>query len=125
MTCHRCLRRASAVRLSYSQAPRYLTRGLTSSPPSASSPAPDGDSPTFVTPIPLSRPKPQTPLPVSIRPTGSFLKGLNYLKGRDDPIALPEEEYPEWLWHCLDVKAKDDGDDGEAAGDEFCGHLLS
>jgi len=33
-------------------------------------------------------------------------------------VALPEEEYPEWLWRCLDVKNKDDGEDG-AVGDEF------
>jgi hypothetical protein len=51
------------------------------------------------------------------------LKGLNYIKGRDDPIALPEEEYPEWLWRCLDVKVKE----GEAEGDEgdaFCKLLV-
>lgn len=48
------------------------------------------------------------------------MKGLNYFKGRDDPVALPEEEYPEWLWRCLDVKAKE-GEGGDAGlGDEFC-----
>lgn len=41
------------------------------------------------------------------------------MKGRDDPVALPEEEYPEWLWKCLDATKKggDDGDD--VMGDEF------
>jgi large subunit ribosomal protein L54 len=44
---------------------------------------------------------------------------LNYLKNRDDPVALEDEEYPEWLWHCLDVKKKS-GDEEGAVGDLFC-----
>jgi large subunit ribosomal protein L54 len=47
------------------------------------------------------------------------LKGLNYFKGRDDPVALKEDEYPEWLWRCLDAK-KVEGEDDASAGDEFC-----
>lgn len=47
------------------------------------------------------------------------MKGINYMKGKDDPVALKEEEYPEWLWRCLDVKKVDDGEGG-AEGDEFC-----
>jgi large subunit ribosomal protein L54 len=47
------------------------------------------------------------------------MKGINYMKGRDDPVALPEEDYPEWLWRCLDAK-KTDGDEDGALGDEFC-----
>ncbi|KAL3417513.1 54S ribosomal protein L37, mitochondrial [Phlyctema vagabunda] len=62
--------------------------------------------------------KSKTVLPVSKTPAGVPLKGLNYLKGRDDPVALPEEEYPEWLWHCLDVK-KSEGALDESMGDEF------
>lgn len=48
-----------------------------------------------------------------------MLKGLNYFKGKDDPIALADEEYPEWLWHVLDVKEKA-GTVVDEAGDEFC-----
>jgi Mitochondrial ribosomal protein L37 len=51
------------------------------------------------------------------------LKGLNYLKGRDDPVALEDEEYPEWLWRCLDVKKKGSDEEG-AVGDLFCMPLL-
>lgn len=40
------------------------------------------------------------------------------MKGKDDPVALKEEEYPEWLWRCLDVKKADDGEGG-VEGDEF------
>lgn len=53
-------------------------------------------------------------------PAGVPLKGLNYLKGRDDPVALKEEEYPEWLWKCLEKEEQDDGGDGIGGGDEFC-----
>lgn len=47
-----------------------------------------------------------------------MLLGLNYLKGRDDPVAKPESEYPEWLWRCLDKRAENEGTD--LGGDEFC-----
>jgi len=47
------------------------------------------------------------------------LKGLNYLKNRDDPVALKEEEYPEWLWRCLDKKVISEGEGEVAGGDEF------
>lgn len=46
------------------------------------------------------------------------MKGLNYFKGKEDPVALPDEEYPEWLWRCLDSTNKA-GEDGSAVGDEF------
>jgi len=52
------------------------------------------------------------------------LKGINYIKGKDDPLALPEEDYPEWLWRCLDADKK--GKDGdEIEGDEFCMCILT
>lgn len=44
---------------------------------------------------------------------------MNYLKNRDDPVALKEEEYPEWLWRCLDKKVVVD-ELGDGEGDEFC-----
>ncbi|KAI9639976.1 hypothetical protein NHQ30_011645 [Ciborinia camelliae] len=69
--------------------------------------------------IPSSQPaKKATPLPTSSIPAGTILRGLNFLKGRDDPVALKEEEYPEWLWHCLDKKKAVDGAE-ETGGDEF------
>lgn len=56
----------------------------------------------------------------SICAAGTPLNGLNYIKGKTDPVALADEEYPEWLWNCLEVqkKAADTADD--EAGDEFC-----
>jgi len=47
------------------------------------------------------------------------LQGLNYIKGKNDPIALADEAYPEWLWSCLDVTKKADDGADEDAGDEF------
>ncbi len=130
MICHRCLHRASALRLRIP-----INRSLTTSNPSSSSSNPpaatsSGAAQPFSTPLSPTpnavslgvhqRPKPKTPLPVSSAPAGTFLKGLNFLKGREDPVALREDEYPEWLWHCLDT-AKKGGDEGtESAGDEFC-----
>ena len=58
-------------------------------------------------------------IPESSCPAGTPLRGLNYFKGRDDPVALKEDEYPEWLWRCLDAK-RVEGEDDASAGDEFC-----
>ncbi|KAI7868693.1 mitochondrial ribosomal protein L37-domain-containing protein [Mucor mucedo] len=37
-------------------------------------------------------------------PKGTVLKGLQYLKDGQDPVALDDSEYPEWLWELLDEK---------------------
>lgn len=39
-------------------------------------------------------------------PAGTVLN-LKIRKSGDEPVALKDEEYPEWLWDCLD-KAKMD-----------------
>ncbi len=56
----------------------------------------------------------------SICQAGTPLNGLNYIKGKTDPVALADEEYPEWLWDCLDVQKKDSDAADDDAGDEFC-----
>ncbi|KAK6405258.1 hypothetical protein LTR95_018789, partial [Oleoguttula sp. CCFEE 5521] len=56
---------------------------------------------------------PRTPSSV---PAGTLLKGLNYIKGKQDPVALEDEEYPEWLWSVLEKAQKSDG--AAAGGDE-------
>ncbi|RUS17235.1 mitochondrial ribosomal protein L37-domain-containing protein, partial [Jimgerdemannia flammicorona] len=33
---------------------------------------------------------------------GQPLKGISYLKNAPDPIALADDEYPDWLWDLLD-----------------------
>lgn len=49
-----------------------------------------------------------------------MLTGLNYFKGKTDPVALADSEYPEWLWSCMDVMKKSGGTAESGAGDEFC-----
>lgn len=52
-------------------------------------------------------------------PPGTVLAGLNYFKGKTDPVALADEEYPAWLWNCLDVMKKAAATEEDDAGDEF------
>ncbi|KAI9139135.1 mitochondrial ribosomal protein L37-domain-containing protein, partial [Paraphysoderma sedebokerense] len=40
--------------------------------------------------------------PTSSVPAGTVLTGLNFLKDGKDPVALPDSEYPSWLWSLLD-----------------------
>ncbi|KAJ1505080.1 hypothetical protein HMI54_006326 [Coelomomyces lativittatus] len=40
---------------------------------------------------------PSTP---SILPEGTPIKGINIFKDGKDPVALKDEDYPEWLWTC-------------------------
>lgn len=51
---------------------------------------------------------------------GTPLKNINYLKGKSDPVALEDSEYPEWLWSLLDKKTTVDGLEGEEVGDLYC-----
>jgi large subunit ribosomal protein L54 len=57
--------------------------------------------------------------PKSICPAGTVLSGLNYFKGKEDPVALPDEAYPEWLWKCLELPPKPEADT-TATAEEFC-----
>ncbi|KAK3117936.1 hypothetical protein LTR53_000228 [Teratosphaeriaceae sp. CCFEE 6253] len=49
-------------------------------------------------------------LPQSSVPAGTVLKGLNFMKNKQDPIAMEDHEYPDWLWNVLAEK------EGEAQG---------
>jgi large subunit ribosomal protein L54 len=35
-------------------------------------------------------------------PPGTVLTGLSVIKDQPDPIALPDDQYPAWLWTVLD-----------------------
>ncbi|KAI8147101.1 mitochondrial ribosomal protein L37-domain-containing protein [Fennellomyces sp. T-0311] len=37
-------------------------------------------------------------------PKGQTLTGINFLKDGKDPVALDDNEYPDWLWDLLDEK---------------------
>ncbi|KAF7543237.1 hypothetical protein G7046_g10039 [Stylonectria norvegica] len=52
-------------------------------------------------------------------PAGTTLNGLNFMKGGQDPVAKKDEEYPEWLWSCLDVLKKSGDAEDNDAGDEY------
>ncbi|KZL70139.1 ribosomal protein subunit L37, partial [Colletotrichum tofieldiae] len=111
MICRTCLRRASALpRLQAPRAAAVLAiRPFSLSAPSrnAAAAADDGTK-TKATEVPpnLSTLKHDAPPPepISSCPAGTVLNGLNYFKGRTDPVALRDEEYPEWLWTVLESK---------------------
>ncbi|GAB7364947.1 hypothetical protein MBLNU230_g5732t1 [Neophaeotheca triangularis] len=52
---------------------------------------------------------------------GTVLKGLNFTKGAQDPVAKKDDEYPAWLWRVLAPAKKEAGaeDKGVEEGDLF------
>ena len=56
---------------------------------------------------------------ISSVPAGTPLKGLNFVKGAPDPVALEDHEYPDWLWTLLASKGESKDQEGEM-GDLFC-----
>ena len=117
MICRLCLRRASAL----ARKP-YIAAARPFSALPARFNASEAAAPKFSTPTtepgqddakaPAAEPK-------SSCAPGTVLTGLNFLKGKQDPVALPDEEYPEWLWRCLEYPEKLQSADAGAA-DEFC-----
>lgn len=116
MFCARCFRGAAVARrqlpISRHAFSSSSLRFYSAAEPQLSTPATDaGDA---------SKPGSATTTSSrSICPEGTVLTGLNYIKGGQDPVALKDEEYPEWLWSCLDVMKKADAAD-DNLGDEFC-----
>ncbi|TFK67110.1 hypothetical protein BDN72DRAFT_843486 [Pluteus cervinus] len=54
-------------------------------------------------------------IPLSSCPPDTVLTGLNFLKGQSPVLALPDDQYPEWLWNILRPKEwQDDGPGGRA-----------
>ncbi|KAI0332545.1 hypothetical protein GY45DRAFT_1298695 [Cubamyces sp. BRFM 1775] len=60
--------------------------------------------------------KPAEPvLPKSSCPENTVLVGVNYLKGQQEVLAMPDDAYPPWLWTLLEPKQiPDDGPGGKA-----------
>ncbi|GJJ12292.1 hypothetical protein Clacol_006533 [Clathrus columnatus] len=53
--------------------------------------------------------------PISSCSSGTVLKGLAYLKDQPPVVALPDEEYPPWLWTIMLPKVwPEDGPGGKA-----------
>ncbi|KAK7741634.1 hypothetical protein SLS63_001191 [Diaporthe eres] len=118
MICRSCLQRATALgqRSIIQRAPFRRTFSAISPRQSAAAaavaapPAPAGSNATTT---------PEEAAPRSSCPPGTVLNGLNYFKGKQDPVALPDTEYPEWLWSCLDVTKGSAAEEDADAGDEF------
>ena len=51
-----------------------------------------------------------------------MLKGLNFLKSAQDPVALEDEAYPEWLWSALERQGE--GEKGESVEGDLFGKLV-
>lgn len=53
------------------------------------------------------------PTPRSSCLANTALDGVTYLKNEATIVALPDDEYPEWLWHILEPpNLPDDGPGG-------------
>lgn len=54
-------------------------------------------------------------IPQSSCSADTVLTGVNYLKGQEPVLALPDDQYPEWLWTVLKPKVwPEDGPGGKA-----------
>lgn len=53
-------------------------------------------------------------------PAGTILKGLNFIKGKQDPVALEDSEYPSWLWGVLSEGQSQEASSGVNETDLFC-----
>ncbi|KAH7163198.1 mitochondrial ribosomal protein L37-domain-containing protein [Dactylonectria estremocensis] len=107
MFCTRCLR-ATALRR-----PIPVLRQFSTTTPFRSA------EPVLSTPVTDTGETKAATGPLSSCPAGTQLTGLNYHKNGQDPIALKDEEYPDWLWSCLDVIKSNKGSEDDGAGDEF------
>jgi len=56
---------------------------------------------------PAKAAKPAVERPPSSCIPGTQMLGLNYFRNKADPIALEDNEYPEWLWSLLDSSKKE------------------
>ncbi|KAF4781887.1 hypothetical protein HER10_EVM0004690 [Colletotrichum scovillei] len=121
MICRTCMRRgASAIpRFQAPRASSLLVRPFSLSAPSrnaAEAPAAAAAAPAApaATDAKDAPPKlfsstadvPEAAAPISSCPPGTVLNGLNYFKNKTDPVALPDEAYPDWLWTVLESKSE-------------------
>ncbi|KIO04305.1 hypothetical protein M404DRAFT_1000778 [Pisolithus tinctorius Marx 270] len=55
--------------------------------------------------------------PISSCPAGTVLTGLNYLKGQPPVLAMPDADYPTWLWDLTNPKKRSPAEDVEPGSD--------
>ncbi|KAK3336610.1 mitochondrial ribosomal protein L37-domain-containing protein [Cercophora scortea] len=131
MICRTCVRRTAGVSLSSGARPiasstarpfSTTLRARNASPPTPAASSESSSAPPNLTPLTPTGAD-GTPAaaaePLSSCVEGTVLYGLNFLKGRTDPVALPDAAYPEWLWRCLEVQKKTDAASDADLGDEF------
>lgn len=138
MICRSCLRAASRSRIlpTIPSTPQYrfltTTSTLRNAPTTAvstpatstssaqpfSAPITPGADPGIKAQAAEAAKKKPAPLVKSSIPAGTPLKGLNFEKNKQDPVALPDDEYPAWLWTIL--RTKEEGSEGVGVGDLFC-----
>ncbi|KAL6712105.1 hypothetical protein ACN47E_003148 [Coniothyrium glycines] len=128
LTTTSCLQNATPISAATATqtAPRQGSSSAAHTPPSATSTSAAQPFSEPLTPAPPNALKGQAteaakkkpaPLVKSSIPAGQPLKGLNFLKNAQDPVALPDDEYPAWLWTILDRQEKTA--EGGASGDLF------
>ncbi|KAF1975330.1 hypothetical protein BU23DRAFT_503963 [Bimuria novae-zelandiae CBS 107.79] len=131
MICRTCLRAASRIRIppptsmaasrAFTTAQSRLNATSSHTPPAATSTSAAQPFSEPLTPAAKKDGNPaadkKAPIVRSSVPAGTPLKGLNFLKDRQDPVALADEDYPEWLWTLLERQEKKG--ESATAGDLF------
>lgn len=126
MICRSCQRLASLRSFVASGAPgaRFLSSTARRDAPPAT-PTPPLSTPLTTAADAQQQQQGASAAPLSSCPAGTVLTGLNYFKNKTDPVAMPDDAYPAWLWRCLEVTKKAGSGDGAEeteldASAEFC-----
>jgi large subunit ribosomal protein L54 len=121
------LSNATPISSASTPAPRQGSATSSHAPPAATStsaaqpfsaPLTPAPSPSIAKNAAKVADKKPTPLVKSSVAVGTPLKGLNFEKNKQDPVALADDEYPAWLWTILERQEGAKGDAG-AVGDLF------
>jgi large subunit ribosomal protein L54 len=136
MICRSCLRAIARplhrdIQFPLASFARLLSTSAShrnATPVSTSSATTQNTSSDAAAPVPAPPQKPSTAakgtlLVQSSVPAGTPLKGLNFIKGKQDPVALEDHEYPPWLWEIL--KKQEKAAEKGKEGDLFCMSLFS
>lgn len=111
MICRSCFRRAATLSRQSISPKAPIRRNFSTIAPRQAAAAPATD---------VNHSEDPAKAPRSVCVEGTVLNGINYFKGKTDPVALKDDEYPEWLWSCLDLKKTADAAEDADAGDEWC-----
>jgi len=146
MICRQCaqrLARRNGSARAFSQSHTVRSTPVTAQTTTATNPRPDGHSAAtstsaaqpFSTPLSPKPSKQALPitrnqrtatakLPQSSVPAGTVLKGLNFMKNKQDPVAMEDHEYPDWLWSVLAQKEDKAAGAGVNEADLFGMHTV-